>query len=411
MNIGLFSDSYLPTKSGVVTVVIQLREQLTKMGHTVVLVCPETTEEFKTDDPLTYRAKSKPLGLKTDQFVSLPSRKRLIAFIKEKNLDIIHCHTEYGIGRTAAYIAKKLHIPAVCTIHTMWVEFYKYYLKTAPLITPSFVDHVMERFYNHFDTLIAVSSKGKNYYKNRKLIPNVPIVVIPNAIDTDKFKSSCSTDEEKRALREKHGIKEDDVLFLFLGRIAEEKRVFELAEQCKKLVELNPKAKVIFVGDGPAYQDLLKATEKQRQERTIMFTGFIEWTETHKYYEIADAFITASLSEMHSMTILEAELCALPIVSRNDESFWDCVFPGKNGYLADTDEKFLENMLEIAESKEKRKTFGKASLEITKNFTIESYVKKTILLYEEIIKAYPEKIDESSTENKIKLLQESLLSK
>jgi len=32
-------------------------------------------------------------------------------------------------------------------------------------------------------------------------------------------------------------------------------------------------------------------------------------------------------------------------------------------------------------------------------------------LYEEIIKAYPEKIDESSTENKIKLLQESLLSK
>ena len=56
MNIGLFSDSYLPTKSGVVTVVIQLREQLTKMGHTVILVCPETTEEFKTDDPLTYRA-------------------------------------------------------------------------------------------------------------------------------------------------------------------------------------------------------------------------------------------------------------------------------------------------------------------------------------------------------------------
>ena len=37
MNIAIFSDSYLPTKSGIVTVVIQLKEQLMKLGHNVVL--------------------------------------------------------------------------------------------------------------------------------------------------------------------------------------------------------------------------------------------------------------------------------------------------------------------------------------------------------------------------------------
>ena len=67
MTIALFSDSYLPTKSGVVTVVLQLREQLIKLGHKVLLITVETTEDFHSDDPLVYQVHSKPLGMGTDQ--------------------------------------------------------------------------------------------------------------------------------------------------------------------------------------------------------------------------------------------------------------------------------------------------------------------------------------------------------
>ena len=55
MTIALFSDSYLPTKSGIVTVVVQLQEQLKKMGHKVILVTVETTDEYETYDPDIYR--------------------------------------------------------------------------------------------------------------------------------------------------------------------------------------------------------------------------------------------------------------------------------------------------------------------------------------------------------------------
>ena len=85
MTIALFSDSYLPTKSGIVTVVIQLREQLIKLGHKVLLVTVETTDEYKTDDPLIYRVHSKPLGLGTDQFISLPFLPPILKFIKEND--------------------------------------------------------------------------------------------------------------------------------------------------------------------------------------------------------------------------------------------------------------------------------------------------------------------------------------
>ena len=63
MTIALFSDSYLPTKSGVVTVVLQLRNQLIKQGHRVLLITVETTQEYSTDDPDIYRVRSMPLGL------------------------------------------------------------------------------------------------------------------------------------------------------------------------------------------------------------------------------------------------------------------------------------------------------------------------------------------------------------
>ena len=129
-------------------------------------------------------------------------------------------------------------------------------------------------------------------------------------------------------------------------------------------------------------------------EKTVIFPGFIEWTKVSEYYESADIFVTASLSEMHSMTILEAQLSGLPIVVRRDESYLDSVFNDENGYLTDSEEEMEKRILELADDREKRLAFGKRSLEITKRFTIETHIKKTLKVYEEVMKAYPDKIDD-----------------
>ena len=108
MTIALFSDSYFPTKSGVVTVVVQLREQLIKLGHKVLLITVETTEDYNSNDPLVYQVKSKPLGLGTDQFIGIPFLPHLVKFIKENNVDLIHCHTEFGIGASIANVVQAI---------------------------------------------------------------------------------------------------------------------------------------------------------------------------------------------------------------------------------------------------------------------------------------------------------------
>ena len=395
MTIALFSDSFFPTKSGVVTVVVQLREQLIKLGHKVLLVTVETTEDYKSDDPLVYQAKSKPLGLGTDQFIGIPFLPHLLKFLKGNNVDLIHCHTEFGIGAAAIYCSKRLHIPAICTTHTMWTEFYKYYVPFAKFISPRLVTRFMRNFYKRFNALIAVSTKAKNYTKNKKMLPKMPSVVIPNSIDNSQFAKTSLTAHEKQKLRKQYGIKNKDVVLLFLGRIAEEKRVYELLTICKQIVKKCDNCKVLFVGNGPAHTSLMNMSSKEIDEGKIIFTGFVEWQKVHNFYETADIFITASLSEMHSMTILEAELSSLPIVVRDDESYYDCVFNGQNGFLCKTDEEMQEKIIQLIYDENKRKNFGAKSLEITKNFTIQKYMQKTLYVYEQVIKKYPSKINDT----------------
>lgn len=396
MTIALFSDSYLPTKSGIVTVVVQLREQLIKMGHRVILVTVNTTDEYSTDDPDIYRVHSVPLGLGTDQFMALPAMHPLVHYLKDQNVEIIHCHTEFGVGKAGLRAARILKIPAICTTHTMWVDFYKYYLPhMQKIMRPAMVVGFMNHFYKKFHALIGVSVKARNYYKKPDMIPQVPSVIIPNAIDSTKFLATHATEEEKLALRNELGIAKDDIILLFVGRIGEEKRVIELVQVFQHVTEKNPHIKAILVGNGPAYEELVYAARKEILEKKIFFTGFVDWQKVHTYYETAGIFVTTSLSEMHSMTILEAQLTGLPLVLRRDESYLDSVYDGKNGWLCDTEVEMEKRILELASDKHKRESFSKKSLEITRKFTIESHVKKTLKVYEEVIKAYPGKIDEN----------------
>ncbi|MCI5829866.1 MAG: glycosyltransferase [Treponema sp.] len=394
MTIALFSDSYLPTKSGVVTVVLQLRNQLIKQGHRVLLITVETTQEYSTDDPDIYRVRSMPLGLGTDQFIAVPLLPRLLRYMKENHVDLIHCHTEFGVARASLYCARKLKIPAICTTHTMWTDFYKYYLPMGQLISPKLIIKYLKSFYGKFNSLIGVSTKARNFFKQKNILPNMPSVIIPNAIDESKFQQKHLTVEERQKFRTKYGIAEDDVLFLFIGRIGEEKRVLELLGICKRIVSKNEHCKVMFVGNGPAYSEMTELSEKEIYEGKIIFTGFVEWAMVHNFYESADIFITASLSEMHSMTVLEAELSSLPLIVRQDESYLDSIVNGENGYTCATDEEMEKRALELASDKEKRKAFGKKSFEISNQFSIENHIKRTLFVYNEVIKAYPKKIND-----------------
>ena len=393
MNIALFTDSYIPTKSGIVTVVLQLRKVLTDMGHHVVIVTVNAHNYHDPEidnDPDILRILSVPTPFKIpDQYIGFPFERIIIPFLKKHQIQIIHSHTEFFIAHAAKLSGKKLHIPVIATTHTLWEDFYIYYLPFGRLIPVKLIRKCVKRLYKKFFALINVSEKARDYFKSPFMLPASPSAIIPNALDSDSFIRKPVAAEELAALRKSWGIAPDDVVLLFLGRVVEEKRVEELLEVCMRVIQKNERLKVMFVGSGGALQDLEKRA-REVSDRSI-FTGYEPWTKVHYYYGIGDIFITASLSEMHSMTVLEALMSRLPIIARRDSSFSDTIFHGENGYFADTDEEMDGYILDLAADAEKRRRFGEKSYAVSRNFTPDVFGKRTIAFYTKVLEKYPER--------------------
>ena len=393
MNIALFSDCYLPSKNGVVTVVEQLRESLSERGHNVVVVTVEN-EQKEEEAPYIYRAVAVPAGMgMKDQFFGFPWLPKVLKYLKKNNIELIHCHTEFMMGIAGIQAAKKLKIPLVATMHTMWDDYYKFYLPAGKIIPLWFIRKLTSLFYNRFYAVAGVSTKAYNHLKS-KISPKANAVVIPNAMNASKFSAKPVSDEEKNETREKLGIKNDDFVCLFVGRLGEEKRIFELINAAGNAVIQNKAIKLLFIGDGPAMEQCKENVKQKGIEDNVIFTGFLEWKELHSYYGIADLFMTASLSEMHSMTILESLITGLPIVARDDLSFYDTIHPGENGYLAKTDEEITEYILKIASDKELKEKFSEKSREISKEYTLELFTERYLAFYNYVLSHKKKEINE-----------------
>ena len=397
MNIALFTDSYLPTKSGIVTVVLQLRKALEDLGHHVVVVTVNTREEEKAlaerekdENVLRIRSvRGEWIGV-PDQYIGFPHEKKILKFLKKHEIQIIHSHTEFFVAHAAKLSGKKLHIPVIATTHTLWEDFYKYYIFGGRMIPVKLIRKLVKRLYKKFYALINVSQKAKDYFKLPYILPNTPSAIIPNALDSDSFLQCSIADSEIQKVRKQWGIKKDDIVFLFLGRVVEEKRVEELLDICMRVIQKNSKIKILFVGAGLAVQSLEKKARAVSDK--IIFTGYVPWTEVHSYYQLGDVFITASLSEMHSMTVLEALVSGLPIIARRDTSFSDTIFEGKNGYMADSDEEMDQYFLELAADAKKRAAFGEYSKKVAQSFSLEVFGKRTVAFYQKVLDIFPEKI-------------------
>lgn len=393
MNIALFTDSYLPSKTGVVTVVNQLYECLKNKGHHVIIITVDnpavnvnSPAEFNPD---VYRVPSVKIGFgMKDQFLGYPFLKKVSKILKSNKIELIHCHTEFTMGIHAIHESRKLRIPLVCTTHTMWEDYYKFYLPMGEHISPEFIRFLIRKFYNHAFSLINVSEKAHDYFKQDGICPKIPSAIIPNAIPPQNLVKTRSTPEEIKELRNSLGIQDDEKVILYVGRVVEEKRVLELVDVIDHSLAKNPKAKALIVGDGAALKHMQKLSTITDVRDRYIFTGFIENTKVHKYYEAADVFVTASLSEMHSMTILEALTFGVPIVVRKDTSYNDTVINGVNGYQVEKDEDMESHILEILSNEALSKELSANGEKLSLKFMPDTFVDRHVAYYQAVIEAW-----------------------
>lgn len=411
MRIALFTDTYPPQVNGVANSTCILRNQLEKHGHEVYVVTPfkgTGQHEWSADHKILYLA-----GMELESLygyiMTSPVHMFALEEIRKLNLDIIHAQTEFGVGIFARICAKQLKVPLVSTYHTTY-EDYTHYVnfinsKTVDKAAKAGVAKVSKLYGDSSMEVIAPSEKTKDMllgYKIRR-----EINVIPTGLELDQYSPSHADPEKRHAIRQKYGFRDEDRLFIYVGRIAEEKSLDVVIHGVKKARDQGISVQLLVVGSGPDEESIRKMSEDEGLAKEIRFAGQKPASQIPDYYRAADVFVNASLTETQGMTFIEAEASGLPILARYDKVLDNVIIPGKTGMFFRDEEDLAAKLKQFIEMDEDTLAQMQADcIENVKPYSAETFYERVMQVYERVIKEYEyqfEIIDTISKDNAVQL--------
>jgi len=379
LTIGFFIDSYFPLIDGVTNVVHNYATRLAKHAN-VIVFCPQIDKKY--DDSIynykIVRCKAFKVGF-LDYKLSTPKIDgKFKKILKNSNLDIVHIHSFFAIGKIGLNYAKKHNIKAISTIHSQYQIDIDKNIRVK-FIAKKILKMILKQI-NRSDEIFAVNSKLADLYNEMGV--KKKINVLANATDLIYFKD----DSEILKLKTKYDIKAEKVL-LFVGRIDKIKNLEFVVNVLKKLKEKQFQFKMIFIGDGRHKKDIEKMCLNY-QLNNVIFLGKIQnRQEIAKYFRVADLFIFPSIYDSSSLVQIEAASQKLPAIFLKDTITASNITNNFTGYIEEfNEEKFADRIINILKDEKKHH-------EIREN-VYEKIYKKWDDLTDDIYQYYLKKIKE-----------------
>lgn len=363
MRIALFTETYLPHINGVVTHVKILRDGLLQQGHEVLVVTADyqTRHHYIKDGILHCPA------IKSKRFygygVASPFSRRRLKLVQDFHPDIIHIHNEFGIGLSGIFAAKQLHVPLVYTLHTMYDDYLYYVAPRHLLRAAKKVSHDYFRLLGNAATeLTGPSPKCQEYFQQIGVKKDVN--VIPNAVELDDFSPDRISAENKAAFRRRYQIPDDVMIACFVGRLGHEKSVDVLLDYWARTITPEDKIMLCIIGGGPVQEELEQQAKDLGIGSMVVFTGAVPHDQMPPYYASCDVYVTASLSDTNSISMLEGMATGLPVLRRYDalNENVDQVRDGINGYIFNSPEEMAAELRRIKNLSPEQLSILKASV-------------------------------------------------
>lgn len=287
--------------------------------------------------------------------LSISTLWKLIFFVKENNIDIVHSHGN-GAGLYSRLL--KVFCPSLKVVHTFH-GITNNYTSLLKAVANKLSGRVLSMF---TDSFILVGKGELELGAKLHILNRNKSRVIFNGIDTPS----------------EHQVSIGDGLNIAtLSRFDYQKNMdmaYEIASHFKN----NSNVRFTWIGDGCDFARLKETAEKENLN--IIFTGFS--TEPMKHLSEANLYMSTSRFEGLPYALVEAASMSLPVIATNVVGNNECVEDGKTGYLFENVDEavniingFLQNPSKIVEFSKNSRMF------FLSNFTIDKMINELLNVY------------------------------
>ncbi|HET7710224.1 MAG TPA: glycosyltransferase family 1 protein [Sphingomicrobium sp.] len=288
------------------------------------------------------------------------------------NPNVVHVSSPDIVAHRAVSWARRRHIPVVASVHTRFETYLAYY--RLEMFEPA-VRAILRRFYRRCDAIVAPAESTAAVLRAQRMSRDISIWA--RGVDREQFNPARRDIDWRRGL----GLKDDEMVVAFLGRIVMEKGLPEFVAAIDALSERKVGHRVLVIGDGPA-----RSWFEQRLPGAV-FVGHQEGSDLARALASADVFLNPSITETFGNVTLEAMACALPVVAAAATGATSLVRDGETGTLVEAGnaDGFGDALAAYARQPALRHAHGAAGLEFAKTMDWDRINAAVLAVYRRVI--------------------------
>ena len=253
-----------------------------------------------------------PLLSRTSRYRALINLRAIEQVFERERPDIIEVGDPYQTAWKAVASGRALRIPVVGFYHSHFPEAYlrstsKFVGRTASEAVMDFARRYVRNLYNQFEATLVPSHELARVLADWG-VRNVHAVDL--GVNTEVFRPDAA---DRIEMRSSLGIRDEQKLLLYVGRLAVEKNVQTLFAAFEQLTQRSRDTfHLLVIGDGPYRAGIRRLQEIGAQ---LTWRSYCQdSTELARYYRAADLFVHPGVQETFGLVALESQACGTPVV-------------------------------------------------------------------------------------------------
>ncbi len=329
LNVCLLNDSFPPLVDGVATCVVNYASIIQQKYGNVTVCTPSYPHADDGAYPYkVFRYPSMRLGGELKSYrCGIPFNAKIMTQLRDEKIDLMHAHCPIMSATLARTLREQIKRPIIMTYHTKFdIDIKKAFSMKS--IQKKAIDLLIYNVKACDEVWVVSEGAGENL---RSLGYEGSVHLMENGVDFEKGRAS---DSDIQKINQKHRLTDNEIVFLFVGRMMWYKGIRLILDGLKKAKEDGYAFKMIFVGEGVDRKDIMAYSDALNlQDRCIFAGAERDRNVLRAYFSRANLFLFPSDFDTNGIVVREAAACQTPSLLLQDSCAAEGILHDQNGII------------------------------------------------------------------------------